>query len=395
MPSQAPLQHCLSKPCCPSSPCPVSQKAVSIFDDFLSFPVSRGAGLPMACSCWAGAEEPCTPFSFTPGFMECTDPRGGCRGPAKSWGFLESSDTLTQYFIFPLPLAKKLCVFCMFAFRQNHFPLILGFSCCLLSSSPPTAPSHTRGSSCWSRLNLQHLPQKEEPSKNKPSRSASEHTGPKSLSLGKATLPVTRQQQWEKGLSNTCEQKGILRKKGQAGGTVTMCCLGSHLWDSQQLCVCSCDMQHTHSNPALIVFDRVTSVCQRSSLGTKPVPRAQRSASRVGSDQCQELLPGQVSPSASPAASSACWDGSCCTWVKTFGVWGEGSVFAQCCDNSSCILQWQEYMRATCPNGFAHNTLDTRDVRSNCRHWSFYIHWFEKTYPSLIVKKTQTCFLQS
>lgn len=116
---------------------------------------------------------------------------------------------------------------------QAHFPLtVLGFSCCLLSSSPPTTPSHTacwlRGAlsphcSYWSRMNLQHLPQKGEPSKNKPSRSASQtrgQAGPKSISLGKAPLSVTSHslQQpgpastGEKVLSNTIEQKGFLRK---------------------------------------------------------------------------------------------------------------------------------------------------------------------------------------
>lgn len=170
--------------------------------------------------------------------MKCTDPRGGCRGPAISQGLLERSNTLTQSF-FPHSLAKNGVFFaCSHSDTgwQSSGPLP---SDCpgLLLLSPFLLPSHysiphqvlAQGStlsphcSYWSRMNLQHLPQKGEPSKNKPSRSASQtrgQAGPKSISLGKAPLPVTSHslQQpgptstGEKVLSNTIEQKGFLRK---------------------------------------------------------------------------------------------------------------------------------------------------------------------------------------
>lgn len=199
----------------------------------------------------------------------------------------------------------------------------------------------------------------------------------KPLSLWQATL-CSSQEQGREGLVKHLWPKGILWKKGQAGGTVTMCCLGSHLWDSQQLCVCSCEMQHTHS---IWLFLTVTSVCQRSSLGTKPVPRAQRSARRVGSDQCQELLPGQVSPSASPAASSVCWDGSCCTWIKTSGFWGREQLLHSAVTgiHESHLSKW------FCPQHSRHQRCEKQ------------LQELELLYSLIwenVVKKIQTCFLQ-
>lgn len=220
-----------------------------IFDDFLSFPVSRGGGLPLP---GLGKRSPALPFSFTPGFMECADPSGGCRGPDISWGLLGRSNTPTQSF-FPFHLPKNSVFFaCCHSDCgwQSPDPLpsdpgLLLLSAFLLPShcSIPHTGEHSFSSLLLlARMNLQHLPQKEETLKNKPSRSASQtcrQAGPKSLSLGKATLPVTShslqqpaaESTGDKGLSNTFEQR-ILMKEVQAGGTATMSCLGSHLWDS-------------------------------------------------------------------------------------------------------------------------------------------------------------------
>lgn len=218
---------CLSMLCCPSSGFPISQEVLSHFlmSPFQWAEVQGYPSFPLTHRLWNSNSV--LPFSFTPGFINCTDPRGGCQGschlPGGSWKDLKPQ---------PSHLFSSTCQQSQsFLHVSTQTLTALGFSFCLLSSPPPcrSIPHHllTQGStrlphcSCFSMRNLQDEPQKDKPSKNEPSRLATQthrQVGPESLSLEKplclwqATLCSSLEQWAKKNLSNTTEEKLFVRK---------------------------------------------------------------------------------------------------------------------------------------------------------------------------------------
>lgn len=178
------------------------KKLSLIFDDFLSFSQQRCRVAP-GFSLAGLEEEPCPSLQLHSRLYGVHRPRGGCRVLSSSGGFWKD---LTPWFchFFPFHLPKPSVFFaCLHSDCGWPSPDPLPSDPGLLLLFPSLLPSHCSiphtGStlcphcSCWSRMNLQHLPQQEEPSKNKPLRSASQthmQAGPKPLSLGEATLPV-------------------------------------------------------------------------------------------------------------------------------------------------------------------------------------------------------------
>lgn len=80
------------------------KKLSLLFGAFLSFLVSRGAGLPLASLLLGWKRNPALPFSFIPVFMECTDPGGPAEllpSPGGSWKDL--TPWLSHFFPFHLP----------------------------------------------------------------------------------------------------------------------------------------------------------------------------------------------------------------------------------------------------------------------------------------------------
>lgn len=160
---------------------------------------------------------------------------------------------------------------------------------------------------------------------------------------------------------------------GQDGGTVTMSCPGSLLRDSP---IYPCEMQHSYSIYYwLFLAEWPVSICQSNSLGTKPA--AQEAASCPGHRwvpggwvqiAAKSWCPGQVLILCLSCCQHCLLEWDLLHLSKNFWFFGGGI--------SVCPVLWsmttapafcsdRNDTRAICPNGFVHNTVDSRDLRNS------------------------------
>lgn len=409
--------YSLSAPCCPSSTWPISQEAVS---HFWWFPILQSAevqGCPWFLSCWAGRRT--LPFpSASLQALWSAQTQGWLQGSVIFWGLLERSNTLVLSF-FPLPLAKTQCLFCMFAFRlwlaEPRSTSLWSWASPAVSFPPPLPllhPTHREHSVSSLLLLVQ----------NEPPASATARGTFKEQTF-EISLPNTHAGRSQTSVPwrshSPCPSHSLQQPGALSTGLV------KHLWTkedfkekrpgwrnchhvlpwltspglTQQLYVCSCEMQHTHSiHHWLILTEWPVSVCQRNSFsGNK--------ASGPGAASCPEhrWAPGgwdqvpakSCCPEQVPITCPACCQapiaavGAAALELKLLVFGG----FVQCCD------PWQKLLHfavtgMTLVQMVLSTTLLTAEIWEATVHIGAFIFTdLRKTNQVSLLRKSKLSFL--